>query len=328
MMKRRPVLRLSTAALALSLAAVATAPAFAQTAAWPTKAVRIVVGFPGGSSPDAAARAIAEPLSKALGQPVVVDNKGGASGNIATEQIARASDDHTIGIVINGNLTSAKMLYPKLPYNVDRDFTFLTLVGTAPLVLVTRNDLPSGAEFFAAAKAAGDKWSYGSVGNGSVAHLGMELLKSKVPGLAPVHVPYQGNPLVVTGLLGKQIELALIPPGVAMPQVKAGKLKAIGVSSGRSVLAPEIPPLADAGVKDFQLEVWAALVGPANLSKAAQDRLNAALVTILESQETRQQLFNQGWQAAPASPARLKARVQEETRIMEKMISSRGIKME
>jgi tripartite-type tricarboxylate transporter receptor subunit TctC len=156
----------------------------------------------------------------------------------------------------------------------------------------------------------------------------MELLKTKVPGLVPVHVPYQGNPLVVTGLLGKQIELALIPPGVAMPQVKAGKLKAVGVSSGRSVWAPDVPPLSSAGVKDFQLEVWAALVGPASLSKAAQDRLNAALVTILESQETRQQLFNQGWQAAAASPAGLKARVQEETKIMEKIISSRGIKME
>ncbi|MES2185202.1 MAG: tripartite tricarboxylate transporter substrate binding protein [Pseudomonadota bacterium] len=315
-------------ALAAGLLALAAPAAFAQPHAWPTKPVRILVGFPGGSTPDAAARAIAEPLAKALGQPVIVENKAGASGNIATDQIAKATDDHTLGIVINGNLTSAKMLFPRLPYDPDRDFTYLTLVGTAPLVLVTRNDLPDGAAFFDAAKKAGDKWNYGSVGTGSMAHLGMELLKARMPGLAAQHVPYQGNPFVVTALLGKQIEMALIPPGVAMPQIKSGKLKAVGVTSGRSVLASEVPPLSDAGVKDFQLEVWAALVGPASLSQAAQDRLAPALAAVMQNPETRQQLFNQGWQAAPASASRLKARVKEESKIMGDIITARHIKIE
>ncbi len=322
---RRRFAALATLAAGLLTQAL---PAFAQPATWPTHPVRILVGFPGGSTPDAAARAISEPLAKLLGQPVIIENKVGASGNIATDQIAKATDDHTLGIVINGNLTSAKMLFPKLPYDPERDFSYLTLVGTAPLVLVTRPDLPEGPAFFAAARQAGEKWNYGSVGTGSMAHLGMELLKARVPGLAAQHVPYQGNPYVVTALLGKQVEMALIPPGVAMPQVKSGKLRAVGLTSSRSVLAPEVPPLADAGIQDFQLEVWAALVGPARLSKAAQDRLAGALATVMQNPETRQQLFNQGWQAQPASAARLKARVQQESRIMADIINARHIRIE
>jgi tripartite-type tricarboxylate transporter receptor subunit TctC len=131
--------------IACGLAAAALLPlaAHAQNAAWPTKPIRLLVGFPGGSTPDIAARTIAEPLGKALGQPVVVDNKAGASGNIAADQVAKATDDHTLGVVINGNLTSSKMLYPKLPYDPAKDFTYLSLMATAPLVLVAQNNLPS-----------------------------------------------------------------------------------------------------------------------------------------------------------------------------------------
>lgn len=308
--------------------AFALAPA-ALAQAWPVKPLRILVGFPPGSTPDSAARAIAEPLSAALGQPVIVENKPGASGNIATDLVAKASDDHTLGVVINGNLTSSKMLYPRLPYDPGRDFSYLTLIGTAPLILVAQADASAGKAFFEAARQAGDKWSYGSVGTGSVAHLGMELLKSRVPGLAAMHVPYQGNPLVVTALVGKQIDLALIPPGIAAPQIRAGKLRAIGMTSGRSTFAPDIPPLADLGVKDFQLEVWSALIGPASLSRTAQERLSKALQGVIQDPHVRQQLFNQGWQApASASAIALQARVQEEARIMQNIITSRGIKIE
>jgi tripartite-type tricarboxylate transporter receptor subunit TctC len=296
--------------------------ASAQGAAWPTKPVRLIVGFPGGSTPDIAARTIAEPLAKALGQPVVVDNKPGASGNIAADQVAKATDDHTIGIVINGNLTSSKMLYPKLPYDPGKDFTYLSLIATAPLVLVSQSSLPAGAAFFDAARKGGDKWSYGSVGVGSVGHLGMELLKSKVPGLKAEHVPYQGNPQVMTDLIGNQIQMALIP------QVKAGKVKAVGLTSGRSTLAPDVSPLSDAGVRDFNLEVWTALLGPANLSKAAQDRISKELAVIMKSPEVRQKLFEQGWQAVGTSPDGMRARVKEEAAIMSRIISTNGIKLQ
>ena len=158
-------------------------------AVWPTKPVRILVGFPGGSTPDMAARTLAESLSKILGQPVIIENKPGASGNISADQVAKATDDHTLGVVINGNLTSAKLLNAKLPYDPAKDFTLISLLTTAPLVLVTPTNLPSGSAFFTEARNAGDKWNYGYVGNGSVGHLGMELLKSKAGDLRPFTFP-------------------------------------------------------------------------------------------------------------------------------------------
>ncbi|MDO9357730.1 MAG: tripartite tricarboxylate transporter substrate-binding protein [Polaromonas sp.] len=297
-------------------------------ASWPTKPVRLLVGFPGGSTPDMAARTLAEPLSRALGQPVIVENRPGASGNIAADLAAKATDDHTLAVVINGNLTSAKMLYSKLPYDPAKDFAPISLLATAPLVLVAPMNQPSGAEFFLAARNGGDKWNYGSVGNGSVGHLGMELLKSTAGNLGAVHVPYQGNPQVVTALLGGQIQMALVPPGIALPQIRAGKLKAIGLTAGRSALATEIPPLADAEVRNFNLEVWTALVGPAKLSKAAQTRLAQEVPRIIRDQDTRQKLFNQGWQAVGTSPEGLTSRLRSETAIMGGIIAMRGIKIE
>jgi tripartite-type tricarboxylate transporter receptor subunit TctC len=318
----------STMFSAVVLTACAQSAMAATPAAWPTRPVRILVGFPGGSTPDMAARTLAEPLSRALGQPVIIENKPGASGNIAADQVAKATDDHTLGVVINGNLTSAKLLYPKLPYDPAKDFTPISLLATAPLVLVAPANEPSGTDFFAAARQGGAQWNYGSVGNGSVAHLGMELLKSRVPGLTPVHVPFAGNPQVVTAMLGGQIQMALIPPGVAMPHVRSGKLKAIGLAGGRSSLVPEVPPLADAGVANVNLEVWTALIGPANLSKAAQARLAQEVPRIIRDADTRQKLFNQGWQAVGTSPDGLKTRVKDEAAILGGIIQSRGIKLE
>lgn len=315
---------------ALGLAAGTLLPATGAVAqqAWPTKPVRILVGFPGGSTPDIAARTIADPLSKALGQPVIIDNKAGASGNIAADTVAKATDDHTLGVVINGNLTSSKMLYKNLPYDPAKDFTYLSLLTTAPLILVTPASEPSGAAFLDAAKKAGDKWNYGSVGVGSVGHLGMEALQGRVSGMAAQHIPYQGNPQVVTAMIGGQVQMALIPPGVAMPQIKAGKLKGVGLTSGRSTLVPEMPSLSEIGVKDFNLEVWTALLGPANLSKAAQDRITKELAIIMKDPAVRQRLFDQGWQAVGTSPEGMRTRVKEESAIMSKIISTKGIKLQ
>ena len=323
-MQRRLFTLAATALAATSLAA----PLAARAQAWPAHPVKLVVGFPGGSTPDMVARAISEPLAQALGQPVIVENKPGASGNIAADYVAKATDGLTLGIVINGNLTSSKMLYSKLPYDPGKDFRYISLLTTAPLILVAPTSEPAGAAFFAEAKQQGDKWNYGSVGAGSVAHLGMELLKSKVPGLKPVHVPYNGNPAVVTGLIGGQVQMALMPPGVAMPQVKGGKLRAIGVTtSGKSALVPELPPLSQEGVKDFNLEVWTALVGPASLPRAVQDRLATVVGQIMKTPEVRQRLFNAGWQAVGTSPEGLKRRVEQETALLGGIIRAQNIKL-
>jgi tripartite-type tricarboxylate transporter receptor subunit TctC len=327
--------RSSTAVRRALVITLCTLPAWAPAQsspknadAWPTRPVRILVGFPGGSTPDMAARTLAEALARALGQPVIVENKVGASGNIAADQVAKASDDHTLCVVINGNLTSAKQLHPRLPYDPARDFAPISLLITAPLMLVAPSSLPAGADFFKAARQAGKQWNYGSVGQGSVAHLGMELLKSRAPGLLPMHIPYASNPQVVTAMISGDIQMALVPPGIAMAQIRAGKLRAIGLAGGRSALAPDVPPLADAGVPNFSLEVWTALVGPARLSKAAQARLTQEVPRILHEADTRQKLFAQGWQAVGTSPDGLKNRLKDETALLGNIIQTRGIKID
>ncbi len=309
-----------------SLAALAVSPAQAQPA-WPSRPLHILVGFPGGSTPDMAARVLADAMARAWGQPVVVDNRPGASGNIAADQVAKAGDDHTLGVVINGNLSTAKLLNPRLPFDPARDFALLSLLATAPLVLVAPANAPSGAEYFAAGRRAGAQWNYGSVGIGSVGHLGMELLKRR-SGLAAEHVPYNGNPAVVTALISGQIQAALMPPGVALPQVRSGKLKAIGLTGGRSTLAPEVAPLSELGIRLDELEVWVALVGPAGLGKAAQARLAGELPALLREPEARQRLFNAGWQVQGSSPEALRTRVRDETRILGGIIAAQGIKLE
>lgn len=295
---------------------------------WPSKPIRLLVGFPPGSSPDATARTLADGLSKVLNQTVMVENKPGAAGNIATDMVAKATDGHTLGVVINGNLTTAKQLNPKLPYDPAKDFAFISLLTTAPLVLVAPANLPQGADFFKAAAASGSQWNYGSPGNGTVAHLGIEVIKGKAPGLNAVHVPFAGTPQILTAMLGGQVQMALVAPNVAMPQVRAGKLHAIGLTGGRSTLVTDVPPLTDAGLQGMDLEVWNALIGPASLPKPVVDKLSQAVVTVLRTPEIRQRLFNQGWQAVGTSPEGLALRVQKEVALLGGIIQSRGIKSE
>lgn len=315
--------------LALGLLALA-AGAHAEQAAWPSKPVRILVGFPAGTSPDLVARTLAEPLSKALGQPVIVENKPGAGGNIAADQVAKATDGHTIGVMINGNLTIARLLNPKTPYDPAKDLAPISLVGTAPLVLAAPAGAPgaTGAEFLAAARSSGDKWSYGSPGVGTVGHIGMELLKAR-SGIQPVHVPYPGYPQVVTAMMGGQIQLSMLPPGLAQAQAAAGKVRLLGVTSaGRSTLAPGVPSLVEAGVKDFQLEIWNAVAGPASMPKPVIAKLSALLSEIARSPEVRQRLFQQGWQVAGGSSEALALRIKSDTAVLGKIIADRAIKAE
>lgn len=296
-------------------------------AAWPTRPVHLLVGFPAGSTPDLMARLLADPLSQALGQPVVVDNKPGAGGNIAAAVVAQATDDHTLGLMINGNLTIAKILNPATPYDPLTDLVPVSLLATAPLVLVAPADQPAQATaFLAAGRLAGDRWSYGSPGVGTVAHLGMEMLKARA-GLAAVHVPYPGNPQVITGLLGAQTQLALLPPGLAMPQVKAGRLHALGVTSaGRSSLLPDVPALSEAGLAGFQLEIWNAVAAPTRMPKAAIARVADVLATLVRQPDMRQKMFNMGWQVAGTSPQGLANRIQADTGHMAQIIRSQGLK--
>ena len=180
-----------------------------------------------------------------------------------------------------------------------------------------RPQAPATAEFLAAARSSGDKWSYGSPGVGTVGHIGMELLKARVD-MNPVHVPYPGYPQVVTAMLGGQIQLSMLPPGLALAQARAGKVRVLGVTSaGRSTLTPEIPSLAEAGVKNFQLEIWNAVAGPASMPKPVVARLSALFSDIARSPEVRQRLFQQGWQVAGGSSEALALRIKSDTATLE-----------
>ena len=312
-MRRRSVASYLIATNLVGTKAYATNDNAAEEPGWPRRALRIVVGFPAGSTPDLTARVLAEGLARSLGQAVYVENRPGASGNIAAAQVARASDAYTLGLVINGNMSAARQLYPHLPYDPLRDLACLSLLTQAPLLLVTPPGLPSGRAFFDAARAQGDRWNYGSPGLGTLAHLGLELLKTKAPGLRAQHVPFTGNPQVVTALLGGQIQMALLPPGIALPQVHAGKLKAVGVSGARSVLAPDVAPLSEAGIDGFELSVWNGLVGPAGLPRSVVERLSQSVAALLREPATRQRLFDQGWQVLGSSPEAMAQRVRDET---------------
>lgn len=302
----------------------------AGSANWPSKPVRLLVGFPAGASPDLAARAIAEPLSRLLGQPVLVENRPGASGNLAADQVAKAQDDHTIGALINGNLTIAKLLNPKTPFDPEKDFAPISMVGTAPLVLAVTPDAvgSSPVELLLWARNLSDKGKYGTPGVGTVGHLGMELLKSRT-NITARHVPFTGNPQVIAAMLKGEIQLALLPPGLARPHVNSGKLKAVGVTSPeRSPLYAELPTLREANVRGADLEIWTAIAAPASLPPTAVAKLNAALVDVLGSAEVQRGLLAAGWQARAGTPQQLAYRMRSDTSQLGGVILMRGIQSE
>ena len=282
------------------VAALLTAPiaAFAQDA-WPARPLRLICGYPAGSSPDLQARLLAEPLGKALGQPVVVENKPGAGGNIGADMIAKADDGHTIGIIGNGPLTSARFLYTKLPYDPAKDFAPIALVGTAPLM-----------------------WA------GSGSHLGMELIKESL-GLQPVHVPFPGGPQILNGILSGEIQMTLLPGSTVAPLVQSGKLAAIAVTStARSPLSPELPSMSEIGAKDVNIEVWNAIMAPAKMPPAHQAKLNAEIAKILNTKEMKDKLLQLGWKVEDTSSKSLVARINSDTELYGKLIKAKGYKLD
>ena len=293
---------------------------------WPSKPLHLIVGFPAGSSPDLTARALAEPLEKALGQPIIVENKVGAGGNIAAEYVARATDGYTFSVMINGNMTIAKLLNPSIRYDPLTDLQPVGLIGVAPLVLVAPAKAPEGKAFFEAATQAGSSWSYGSPGVGTIGHLGMELLKSRAK-IKPEHIPYPGYPQVFNGIQGGDLQLSMLPPALAMNQIQAGKLRGIGVSSAaRSPLAPGLPSLKELGIANYDMEIWNAVAAPKAMPKAHVDKLAAAVGEIVRSPEMRQKLALQGWQAVGSSPEGLKNRIDADVKALGAIIKEQNIR--
>lgn len=297
-------------------------------APWPTKPVRLLIGFPPGSVQDLSARSIAEPLSKVLGQPVIVENKAGASGTIAADQVAKSNDLHTFGVMNNSQLTIAKMLNPAIAYDPERDLAPLALIGTTPMVLVVSAAVPgnTASDWLTWLRNQGNKANYGSPGTGTPGHLGMELIKSR-SGIDAAHIPYPGNPQLINAMLGGQLQAALLPPGLALQQVKAGKMKVIGVTSERrSVLAPDLPTLRESGVLGADVELWTALAGPASLPPAVREKLTTALIQAVKVDETRQRLITVGWQPSPSTAEGLRLRMRSDVKTFGGIIMMRNIR--
>ena len=323
-MQRRHLLG-ATAAAAATLAL----PAFAQ--AWPARPIKLVVPFPPGSSPDIIGRLVAEPLAAALGQPVVVDNKPGAGGNLGTGMVAKAEPDgYTLLFTIQGPLVTAPLLSKALPYDPARELAPVTLVATSPNLLVVDPKLGANtlADFVRVAKAQRGALNYGSVGNGSAAHLAMELFKSRA-GIDLVHVPYQGFPQVVNAILAGQVQAGFMVPGIAMGQVRAGKLRGLAVSTlGRSSVLPEFATLAEQGYPGFEAISWQAVLAPAKTPAAIVERVSRELVRIVRSDDVRAKMLAQYFSAAGTAPAALANLMTSERERWARVIAAAGVKPE
>jgi tripartite-type tricarboxylate transporter receptor subunit TctC len=314
----------------LLLAVLASAAASAQPApkqAWPARPIHMIVPFPAGSSPDLIARLIAEKLSPALGQPVIVENRPGAGGNLGTGLVARAAPDgYTIGLSIPGPLAVNTVLYKKMEYDPFRDLAPVSLVGASPNLLVVDPKLGvnSVAEFVALAKSQPGRLNYGSVGNGSASHLTMELFKESA-GLDIVHVPYPGSPQVNAAILNGQIAAGFVVPATAMPLVQAGRLKALAVTTGaRSVVLPEYPTLAESGYPQVVSTAWNAVVAPAKTPQAIVERLSREIVAIVRGDDVRQKMIRIYFQPIGTSPDGLAKLMRSEVKRWGKVIRRTG----
>ena len=296
--------RLVAALAIVYLAGFVAAPSFAQTA-WPARPLKFLVPAPGGSSIDIVMRVIADHLKDRLGQPVIVDNKPAAGGTIAANEAAKAAPDGYLFFVgFNGPLANAPSLYAKLPYDPLRDFTPVILTGTQPNLLAVNAAVPANnlAELLALAKAQPGKLNYASVGNGSSSHLSMELLK-KQAGVDLTHIPFNGGPPATLAVVSGEVQALFSAPSNLMPQVKAGKLKAIAVSSTkRFAPTPNVPTLAEAGLPGFEAIAWNGIVAPAGTAQGIVARLNHEINEILNLPEVRKKLFDASIEAGGGTP--------------------------
>ena len=323
-MHRRTLLQSTLAA-----AAVHASPGFAQ--AWPTRTIRLVVPFPPGSSPDFIGRLIAEPLGHALGQTVIVDNKPGAGGNVGTATVAKAeADGYTFLLTTQGPLVTAPLLSKGLGYDPVKNLAPVTLVATSPNVLVV--DLKLGAntlaDFVRIAKQKKGSLNYGSVGNGSASHLAMELFKARA-GLDILHVPYQGFPQIVGAILAGDVQAGFMVPGAAMGQVRAGKLRALGVTTlGRSGSLVELPSFVELGYAGFEAISWQAVLAPAGTPKAIIERVSRELIRIIKSDGVRARMLGQYFSAAGTAPEALSVLMKSERERWGKVIQAAGVMAE
>ncbi|WP_423460047.1 Bug family tripartite tricarboxylate transporter substrate binding protein [Ottowia sp. VDI28] len=298
--------RLVLGGMAALFSAGLTAPAIAQEAAWPARQpLTLIVPFGAGSSPDTMARVVAEEAGKTLKQTIIIQNRPGASGNLGTDQIAKAKPDgYTFGVSITGPLVNNTVIYKHLPYNPATDITPLTLAVHQYNVLVVPANSPvkNLADLIAQMKKPDAKLNFPSTGAGTVSHLAVELLLDRVGGKA-LHVPYKSSPDAVTSLLSGDTNFAALPPVAVMPMIKDGRLRAVAaVAAKRLSFLPEVPTVAEQGYPGVEGSGWIGFVAPAGVPADVKTKLNAALTKALASPEVGQRLKTMYMEPAPMTP--------------------------
>jgi tripartite-type tricarboxylate transporter receptor subunit TctC len=307
----------------------ASGPLSAQ--AYPAKPIKLVIPFPPGGPLDLAGRAIGQKLQEAWGQPVVVENRPGAGGNIGADAVAKAAPDgYTL---VMGALSTHAVnphLFAKMPYDALKDFAPVTLVAITPNVLVVNAAVPANTvgELVALARASPGKLSFASGSNGSAGHLAGELFKT-LSGIDIVHVPYKGGAPALQDLLGGQVQFMFDNLANSMAQMKAGKLKAFAVTtSKRSALAPELPTMAEAGVTGFDISTWYGILAPAGTPPEVVRKLNGEIVNILGSEDMREKLRAQGAEPAPTSPEQFATFIRAEWSRYAKIVKDSGARVD
>jgi tripartite-type tricarboxylate transporter receptor subunit TctC len=305
--------------------------ALAHAQPWPSKPIRYIVPFAPGGTTDILARMVGAGLASSLGQPVVVENKPGQAGSIGAAELARAAPDgYTVG---GGTISSHAInatLYPRLPYDPLKDFAPITMLATLPNMLIVHPSVKAGnvGELVALLKANPNKYSFGSAGNGTSQHISGELFKI-MTGTHMQHIPYKGSGPMIPDLIAGTIQLSFENITTAYPQVKAGKLKALAVtSSKRSFVAPEVPTMAEAGLAGYDISSWQAMYAPAGTPREIVSRLHAETVKVLRSPESQKRLSELGLDAGGMSPEELLALMRSEIPRLGKVVRESGAKVD
>jgi tripartite-type tricarboxylate transporter receptor subunit TctC len=318
--------RRSVLAFAGALITGAALPAFAQT--YPAKPVKFIVPFPPGGPVDTTARAFTQKLSEYWGQQALVENRAGAGGIVGAEAAAKSPPDGYTFFVGSIHHSVLPSLNAKLPYNVEKDLVPVTFAAQFPIILVAHPSVPAKTvqELIAYAKKNPGKLAYGSAGNGGGTHLAGELFKS-LAGVDLLHVPFKGSAPAMIDLLGGQVQLMFSDAPTALPHIKSGRLRALGVGSPkRSSLVPDVPTIAEAGVKGYDAYSWAGVFAPAGTPKEIVLKANADIVKALSQPDVKQRLHDAGAEAAPGTPEQFGAFLKSEIAKWGKVVKDGNIK--
>jgi tripartite-type tricarboxylate transporter receptor subunit TctC len=316
--------------IAVVALATAAAPSLASAQTYPARPVRIVVPFSPGTAADIVARQLGTRLAETWGQGVVIDNQGGAGGVIGAANVAKAAPDgHTL-VMFGINHAINPSLYKDVPYDTVRDFKPIVRVALAPLVIVAHPSFPASSvtELVTLAKSRAQAIQYGSGGNGSITHLAVELLKAKA-GINIIHVPYKGVAQMMTDVLGNQIPLVCPALATALGQIKAGKLKALAITSARrSSMLPEVPTVAESGIQDYDVSAWNGLLAPARTPDELVAKIHGDVVKIAQSKPFIDQLQPQALEVDLLHPAQFRAFLSSELDKWSKLVKESGAKLD